>query len=347
MRKYIMFCLVVFICLFCTGERAYAETGDRYQLRGSDNLLAIGGINSYDEVDAQSRYETEILEYTLLNDGYIQVSGEGRDLSDEEYERFVKDNNLWFVPYMEINEFNLVFRKVFVYKPVYDDYMEQKYGGSGEEEYTIGELITSTVVLDIAFWEYAEKSGTFDDEINDKIPSYSVTGYLEIHSPINCEVILWNDELNRYYRFHIEKDTPFLVKLKRGSYRVTEINGYTVNTRIDDDGEDALPYHNRIQLLAEHTKDNPYLLDFTKLTIKYDLIDVDKMEETDEKKPLPTRVPVPKEEVQVKDIEDDAKKSNGTNFVIILVVIIILLLLASGIITFIKKREVDDDEYIG
>lgn len=320
-----------------------AETGDRYNHAGSDNWIATGGINSYDEIKATNKQETELLEQTLIQDNYIQVSGKGRTISDAEYEQFMQDNRLWFVDYAETEGFDMEYRKIYIYKPVYDDYMTDKFGTTGVETYTIGELIASTVVIDYATWEYSEKAGTFDDEINDKIPDFNEAGWLEIHSPIDCEIVIWNADINRYYLFYVKKKEPLLVKLKSGSYHLTEFNRQTINNRVTDNGEDALPFHNRLQIRSWNTKEEPYLLDFTNIVVKYDFKDIIMPEHVDDIDPL-NRPEISKEQTQVyTSIEEKESSNRKSTFAIVLLVSIIVLLMIYCVV-IVKKRTENDEQ---
>lgn len=312
-------------------------------------MIAKGGYNEYDEIHAWTMQEGYQLETKVRSEGYIQIGGDGREISDSDYEIFAQNNNMAFLAYVEKHN-----TKVFVFKPSYDDYMHAKATNIDIPLYTIEELMTSAVIIDYHTLEQIELSGTFDDEIGDAIPSTSATGWLEIHSPINCEVVLWNDELNRYYYMYVEKESPYLIRMKRGSYRVVEMNGMAVNNRITDEGEDALPYKNRIQIREWNTKENPYILDFTNITIKYRLTDVDLPDEAnrDDRAKEPYEVPV--EKIRVIEKTDDVevevvKETNGVNIfgVIIFVSLVSLLLVYAVLIVKKKRNGADDDEYFG
>jgi len=338
--------MIVVLLAIMNPIRANAETGDRYRINGSDNLIAVGGYNQYDEIKVFTQEDALALEARMKTDGYIQVSGEGRVISDEEYNLIMQENEVWYYHYKD--SYNV---KIFIYKPVYDDYIEYKANGLTVPIVTLDELMTSSVVLDYFNLEQIELSGTYDNQVGDAIPSHFKAGWIEIHSPIDCEIVLWNDESNRYYSFLIEKNTPFKEKLKCGSYRLVEINKLAVQTRIDNEGEDTLPYNNRIQIGDWNTEDNPYLLDFTNITIKYRLTDINK-EEYVPKENVPYIVPT--EQIKVIKGEEEtviekAKKVfNGKTFGIILFVLIIALLIAYAIIIIRKNKNgaSDDDEYI-
>lgn len=257
------------------GLSATAKTGDRYQLHEDGNWIAVGGRNEFDEVKANSREETERLEETLILNDYILVTTDQMNISYEDYVKFRDSRSFWFSEYIVDEEPYWNNERLYVYKPSFDDYMEQLDSKSGTERYTVEEIINSSVLIDYIFWEMRDLVGSTSDIFNDNIPSYVSVGYLQIESNINCEVKLLQAGTRRYYVFYIQKNNPFLVKIPVGCYHIVNVNNTEVSDNIDNEGENTLPYNNQIQVREHHTIDNPYLIQLFELSTKYNLKDVD------------------------------------------------------------------------
>lgn len=224
-----------------------------------------GGVNSIDGVTAETEEETIALEKSLQSQNYILVSSDEKQISDEEFDKFVNGN--YNPPYYDfLNKDNQYFWercKVYVYKPCYDAAMEQLDKKGNVDVLTNGELATSTVLIDYAKWFEKERAGKILDEYNDNIPEwYTETGYLCITTSMTVDVTLELVYEHTFYKFRVTPQKPFLVRLKAGEYNVRVLNQTNVT-----ETEATLPYANTIQVWSECTEENPYLLDLT-TTIK-------------------------------------------------------------------------------
>lgn len=333
----------------------YADVGDRYKVHEDGNWFAMGGINQFEGVKAQSREETQNMEANLIAKDYLLCSTNDMMITDAEYMAFISYYRpFWFSEYMANEPFNWTKIKVYIYKPCFVDFIEQLETQS-VKEYTRDEINNSTVVLNYAIWDDVEKVGTISDEYNDNIPEWYKSGYMEIRSPVDCSIKFWHSDSNRYYVFYISKDNPFLIKVRQGFYHLVEINSLEVNNNVDDAGEETLPYNNQILIYDNCTYDNPYVIDLYNLCNKYNVKDIDISGKPDlsidQNQDIPdapsTDVDIDKESTIVQD--DDKKDSEPDSFSwrnLILWIVIGLAIV--GVVVYeireIKKKEDDSEE---
>lgn len=263
---------VIFIL---SGISASAETGMRYRFDDEyGNWITLGGINEWNGTKARSREETENLELTLTENGYMLISGNDMSISMSEYTQFLDERTFWFSRYMKKQEPDWNLYKVYVYEPSFRDYQTQISGKIKEpERYTIQELSESTVVIDYKYWDMDEAVGTISYNFNDNIPDYCESGYIQIRSQVDCEVTLLQAYTRQYYQFYIKKNQPLLVRVVTGCYHITSVNEQSINDNISNSGEDTLPYNNQIQIGTHHTIDNPYSIELFSLVSKYNIPD--------------------------------------------------------------------------
>lgn len=332
--KKILLSLLFFLLFFTFfGKVSYADL--MYKYPDSDIFIRLGGLNRFQGKDAKTREEAQQIEFQMAGCDYMSES----ELSEEERKILVQ-GNFWFSCYLKKNDFVKLYTKTYLYKPLIDKIFKEIADGQSLTHTRKGELMSSTVVIDYSHWHFNDLAGTFDDEVDDKIPSYYSTGYMQIISPVSCNIVVWNAELNRYYRFYVTKNTPFLVRLKSGSYHIVECNNMIVKNRISDDGEDTLPFKNRIQINEDWTKENPYIVELEEFVIKYQLKDFEFTEETETERP--TFIPdVPTEQTQIKDTNKAKEKSDKNNFIqifsIISLSLLILFVLMYGIMRYRRK----------
>ncbi len=348
--KRVLAALVTATLFFNIPVPVQANTGDRYQLHEEGNLIAIGGRNEFDEVKANSREETKRLESTLLLNDYILVTSDKMSILYDDYVKFRDSHLFWFSTYIVDEEPYWSSKKLYVYKPSFDDYMEQLDSESGLKRYTIEEISNSSVLIDYAYWDNLDAIGTVSDIFNDNIPSYCDTGYLQIDSNINCEVKLLQAGTRRYYIFYVHKGSPFIVKLPTGCYHVVGVNNTDIPDNIYNSGESTLPYNNQIQLQTQHTIDSPYLIQLYELSEKYKLKDVDISGKPDYSVVNDT------EFYPIEDIEDNTAVISDTDnsenekqpvdtFVWVLLISICLVGIIWLIVTIGKhKKEGEDDD---
>lgn len=261
--------LTIIITVLSINIPVCADTGDRYLLNDNGNWIAVGGHNTFDCVKATSREETEKLESTLLLNDYILVSTEYKSISDEDFDAILNGKSFWFTSYLENKQITWNKYHVYMYKPSLEDYLEQ-LENRAVMPYTQMEIAESSVVIDYSFWDSLDKIGTITDEYNENIPYYvTITGYLEIRSPIDCYVKIMRSSTRTYHIFTVKKDEPFLVKLVGDCYHIVGVNKQEVPDNIDNNGEDTLPYNNQIQILETCTAEKPYVIELEQLVKKY------------------------------------------------------------------------------
>lgn len=259
------------------GIPAAADTGNKYRFNEDfGNWVTLGGINEWDGIKANTRAETEELEVKLAENGYILISGENMNISMEDYTTFCNGHSFWFSKYMNQQEPGWSLYRVYVYEPSYTDFMAQLSDEIKDlQRYTIQELTESTVVINYMYWDLDEAVGTISDKFNDNIPEYSESGYIQIVSPVDCEVTILQAYTRQYYQFYVKKNQPLLVKVVTGCYHITDVNKQTVNDNINNSGENTLPYNNQIQIGTHNTEDNPYIIELNGLVEKYNIPDID------------------------------------------------------------------------
>ena len=234
----------------------------------SGNQILTGGVNELNGIQCTTRNDCEALEKYLRSAGYVLVTTDSKDISDENYDLLQKEFNSFLSRYMDRdNEVYWTKYRVYLNKETYDNAIsEMKKDGSFSIETEL-ELIDSSVVLNYAVWDNYDRKETVVYEINDNIPDWwSETGFLEIYSPVNVMVKLEYRNDWTYHVFYVKANEPFLVKVRAGGYYVR-----TVNTQDVQEGENTLVYDNNVQVQLENTIDEPYQLDISKLTEKYDI----------------------------------------------------------------------------
>ncbi|RJW77246.1 hypothetical protein DW025_01060 [Coprococcus sp. AF38-1] len=244
----------------------------------SGNQILTGGVNELNGIQCTTRNDCEALEKYLRSAGYVLVTTDSKDISDENYDLLQKEFNSFLSRYMDRdNEVYWTKYRVYLNKETYDNAIsEMKKDGSFSIETEL-ELIDSSVVLNYAVWDNYDRKETVVYEINDNIPDWwSETGFLEIYSPVNVMVKLEYRNDWTYHVFYVKANEPFLVKVRAGGYYVR-----TVNTQDVQEGENTLVYDNNVQVQLENTIDEPYQLDISKLTEKYDIMPIDLSDKPD------------------------------------------------------------------
>ncbi len=327
MQKYILFPLLV--CAFFSPITAKAVK--EYQIREDGNWFVMGGINSYGEKTMESREETEALERQLLSSDYQLLHGTDRQITEEEM-NLLGEYGLWFLSYIQPdNEFYEMY-KVYVFSPSYQEFLEQAETGS-VDWLLVEEVSDSAVVIDDAYWWSLERVGTdCSEEINDGIPDWYTTSFLQITSPIDVEITFLFQSEQNFYTLYVPANTAFIVKMKAGAYQVTEVNGMEFA-----EGEPYLPFGNLIQLLPSFTEKKPYQLAIDTLVNTYQIPPEDISQEPD-RSYLTREFPVEKTTVEPTEPENKETKKKIPFFPFLIVVTI--LLCGIGIYYYIRK--VDD-----
>lgn len=327
---------------------AYSGAEWYYSLGG--RLIRQGGRNSIDGKKCESKEETEALEQRIRNENYILISTDDKDITDEEYEKYMSSTTA--PPYVnELNKtdfgWDMKMYRVYLYRPVFEQALQDIEKYDVIKSVTLSEIYESSVIIDYGFWYMKDKVGKPDNEFNNNIPSYCDTGFLQITSPVACEIIILNSYIQSYYTFYVKANTPFLVKVKQGEYYINKINGVKISTK-----EDLLPHTGIIWVQDENTEDNPFIIDLTGVIDKYEIQPQDISENEDLSwenrdniiyKEIYENIPV--QEVIVQEQEETEEPEDLLTTAInyakwgLLICIILIVLILIGKNSFLKKEQ--------
>lgn len=310
------------------------------------NPFRLGGVNKIDGAACQSKEETEALEARLRNEDYILINTDDKDISDEEFE-LLCGNQRYYPPYYEYADLNsggkafnwdMKMRKIYVYRPSYDDVMEQlKERGQVKSETQI-EMSSSAVLIDYGYWFFADRVGKTVNEYDDNIPSWfpeENTGYALIKSPIDVTIRFFRCSSQTYYEIPVTGSVPRLVKMKKGRYIIEEINRTSISIQ-----ESTLSYNNDFQIDTINTKDDPYVISIDETVEKYGIEPMTPEEITEEekeeeqKKLTEERTIVEEQEKQ----EENQKFWTVTILLIVLGVILLAALVIVIVMLIVKKK---------
>jgi len=260
---------------------AYA---DKYKIMEDEPLcheIYSGGINWFDDEHAVQRGEIEDLEQKVIATGeYVLVNTDAKKITDTTFNDLYKScieettgcNIFYFATFLNPeNIFYDTYSKVYLYKPVFEEYIEAYRNGTLENNpYLTAEMEESTVIIDYGVPYFSERIGAdLSDEVDDGIPEWYKTGFLRVESPVSVMITLELMEEKNYYTFYVEKEKPFYIKLKQGGYFVVQVNEQETG-----DGEETLPYHDLIQITPDNeSKENAYLLQLQAFAEKYNIQD--------------------------------------------------------------------------
>lgn len=300
-----------------TTEIQYYEEG---------NFVPQGGVNEYDSVKAETREDLEQWEKTLPDEGYILCN---QDNIDEKAWQTLS-NDYWFASYLNEER-----DKVYIFRQSYEDLEDVL---DHNKVVPVGlrlEIICSTVVLNYDYFYYVDLVGKQCFEFNNNIPADKKGSYIEIRSPIDTQITLRNRATEELYIFYLTKGNPFKVKIRCGTYIVSDINGYTL-----DVGEASLPSKNIIDATIENTEDTPIIIDLKTVTAKYGIVAADISGQPDYS--LGQNQNIPPQRTTVSSSEQDVQtpvKQHSYALWIVLAIIVILV-----IIILLKSIRKADDE---
>lgn len=333
---------LVLLFLFALSMTGYADE-ILYQY-GDGKLFMQGGINTYGSTVCESKEETYELEQRLRADGFLLMTTDDRDISDEDLATLTE--GYYLPPYFDYfnseSEFNwdMQMRKVYIRGDLLEDALKQLRETDEVEKHTQIEIMSSSVLIDYGVWFVKERAGKVLNEINDKIPSwYNGAGYLEIRSPIDVAITLEIWDERTFIILYVKADTPLLVRMKLGMFVVTDINSTEIPF-----GEATIPIQNHYSIIEEDTIDNPCILDLNDVITKYEIKPADisgkpdfSWDNRDNLTPEDYNLPVESVEVKDPDITapDDTKSSNWT---IILLVVIVIAVVSVGLWISIKMK---------
>lgn len=259
----------------------------QYQYDERGNWIRTGGVNSFCGVRVEdTQEECEKLEEKIKKYDYVCVWGEHSEISQEEYDKYIKDDpyGLGIAYYMRDNTGNPKevyykrFVNVYLYRPSYEDYKAGIDDNGVVMSWTLMELRDSKVIINYGLPYSKSKVGKIIDEVNDRIPVWWDTGYLLIKSPKDVKILAYHGQESCYYQFYVKRGEPYLVKLKSGGYKLMEVNGVAV-----EDQEEFLPFKNNIEIVPKTcTEFEPYELDLEEYIKERDVPSIN-LEETIEK----------------------------------------------------------------
>lgn len=242
------------------------------------NYIRMGGVNSIDEVQAESREETEQLEEHLKANGYILVNTKDRQISEEEFE-FMKKVFQNIVIGDDMLEDDKHYysdnQKLYLNKDVYEVCLKQAKENDDINEIkpqSILELATSAVFIDYLVWNSMDNVGrTYTNEfINDNLKKYDEkygteydknAGYIYIITDMDSRIIFSEQYSKTFQQIDVVADVPTLVKMRNGYYKIDTIN----DVSIEDDESLLGNYNNNIfKLNNGFTAEKPVIIDLTK-----------------------------------------------------------------------------------
>lgn len=323
MKKIIMLLASMLVAVLSIVNAAAVTQETKYYEGG--NFVPQGGTNEFDSVKAETRDDLEQLEKTLPDEGYILCS---QDNIDEKVWQTLS-NDYWFAAYL-----NQERDKVYIFCQSYDDLKDVL---DHNKVVPVGlrlEIICSTVVLNYDYFYYVDLVGKQCFEFNNNIPADKKGSYIEIRSPIDTQITLRNRATEELYIFYLTKGNPFKVKIRCGTYIVSDINGYTL-----DVGETSLPSKNIIEAV-ENTEDTPIIIDLNAVTAKYEIVAADISGQPDYS--LEQNQNIPPQRTTVTSSEQDKQTPVQQHSYAIWVVLAILFVLI--IIILLKSKKKKDDE---
>lgn len=323
-----------------------AIDGELLQVEEGGHYFRAGGINTFDGDRCESREETAELERKLINEGYVVVSGEKRTISDADYQLIQEYKDyIPFGRYMNQNsEYYSSMCNVYIYKPIYNDMIEQLSENGKLDITTRCELSGSVCVANYTEWYHKERSGKLLNEFNDNIPQWYDTGFLLIKSPIDIRITMELMTENTFCELYARGGEPLLVKMKTGGYIVRSINTQGIET-----DEEALVYNNNVQVQLENTEENPYILELEKVIEKHAIVpivigdDIPDYSWYNRAEFVPVEPEREMVEVETESTEPKEPEKSYSNFQkkcrnIVIIAIVILVAGCAAVYKIIKKR---------
>lgn len=250
-----------------------------YQIEEGGTMFRSGGINKIDGEKVETEEEMQALEAELQSSGYVQVTGEGRDISAEDY-ALLEQNRVglpfanWIDPDSKHTAYYDDFYRVYIYKPIYNDLIEQLKEDGRVSSITGREASASMVVINDGEWYHKNRIGKIITEYNNQLPEWADAGFLQIESQIDACVTMMYTSGQYYVQFFVKANEPFLVKLRTGGYYITSIN--TEGIAVE---EGALMHHNSIYISESHTESDPKILSIKQVVEKYNIAPLENIEE--------------------------------------------------------------------
>ena len=316
---------------FTAGTCKFDEKVNVYRIGDSPIWWVTGGINSVNSVDCDSIDDCYLLENWLKSNNYILLSTDDKDITDEDLSYFLSNVACLFADYANRNNdlyWSQKMGKLYVYKPLYDKAIQQLKENDEVTDQTLMEIGSSTVAVDYVVYYFESRVGTVVNEYNDRIPSWygNLTGFLEITSPIDVEIMFEYPYYHTYDIICVRADTPTLLRMKQGGYVIVGINAIGI-----DYNEESLNYTNHIVISSENTEEEPYRLNITQTVRKYNIppIDLSDKPDYDWNSREDFTLDMPTESVVVPSVPDnvsDGKTTLSPAFIILIISVIVLVL---------------------
>lgn len=159
----------------------------------SGNQILTGGVNELNGIQCTTRNDCEALEKYLRSAGYVLVTTDSKDISDENYDLLQKEFNSFLSRYMDRdNEVYWTKYRVYLNKETYDNAIsEMKKDGSFSIETEL-ELIDSSVVLNYAVWDNYDRKET--------VSRCKAADKMFIADPLTPKMVRVSSEVVNYYK---------------------------------------------------------------------------------------------------------------------------------------------------
>ena len=309
----------------------------------NDLYLANGGINRINGYIAEDKDNAVQLESFLESNNYVQISGQGKDISDEEYELLMFNSTNYMPSYAQFmnreSDYYWDMFKVYMEENCYERIIKALEQGHSPDVYLEMASKMSQVVVNYAQWYESERVGKVVNEYNNSIPSWYDTGFMQIECPIDVKLTVeFNGEetLNEYY---IQGGVPLLLKVKQGLQSVIKVNDVDIEY-----GEVAVLNKNRLYVLPEHTIDNPLVVSLEEIVTKFNLNVQDVPTIKDKEKP-PTvdyrEMAIPEEHTILMEREERQKKNKKLVLAIMGGTVIVC---TAGTYLYIKKKKKENNK---
>lgn len=298
-----------------------------------------GGINTYNDFEAKTAEDAKQLEYTLKEDGYILLSKDSTDITQEELDAFLENDFsswLWFTGYIDKSEDYKVYVLEDLFHQFFEDYETYHY----MTDETLLDFMDTSVMIDYSTIKGLEQIGTYSDQWGNNLPADAKAGYLKVITPIYVKIEFYN----RYSKvYHVipfgEGETT--VRLLSSNYQITKINGIEVS-----EDEPLLPYANQIIIENIHTEEHPYTLELIDFLDKYSSDEFGNIIEGTEARYEPGSFTVtePVETQTEQQTEKPASKFNpGLIIILLMFAIAIFIWLAAYVTEKVNQRYHDDE----
>ena len=252
-------------------------TGDTTETKFKDgNYVKLGGYNSLYGISCWELEDIFALEKEMSsNDDYVLINTINKEISDEDYKLIFEGD--FVVPNCDTimqaqGAFEHTLYKIYMYKPTYEDVLEQLRENGKLNNVTNSEAFTSTVVVDYRLQYLDDRAYTIVNEFNNDIPDWVSAGFLKVNSPVDAQITLRDSYQSSYLVFAVKANEPFVTKIASSYYCIDDINGVDF-TR--EDGKVQVKLGLKFSIEDNTTFDTPYVLDLNPIVDNYGIQPVD------------------------------------------------------------------------